>query len=312
VAPVSQDSYTISSNLAGVFGSAQIVRVGNAYDGNATAWLRFDLSHLPPNTKGAGVAKAVLTFYVRTVYRPGDFYWAPIQAAWSESTLNGMNAPLAGSPVAFGLVSVSQTFITVDVATLVRQWLDGTVPNYGIALLPGSAVFDVDSKEIAGSAAYIQIELAGTAGAAGPAGPQGSAGASGLIGPQGPQGHPGPTGLTGAAGPSGLPGPLGPAGPPGPAGAGDSNVGFVTQVAPCAGSSPCVVITPACANHMRVLGGGCKSTSSNMLLLGSDENGGNSWECVWIPQASSDSAVVTAQALCPILPQPLAAPGGVN
>jgi hypothetical protein len=103
-------------------------------------------------------------------------------------------------------------FVTVDLTTLVRDWVDFIATsgasgraNNGVALVSHSGLSaEIDSKESDSTAhdAALEIVLTG-GGGVGPAGPQGAAGPTG------------PRGTDGLAGADGAPGAQGPAGPPG-------------------------------------------------------------------------------------------------
>ena len=115
-------------------------------------------------------------------------------------------------------------FLVVDVTELVQEWLDRTLENNGLVLMPNVAGVSVefDSKENAATSHEPELEITlratGSAGPPGPPGPPGAAGTAGLQGPagerglQGPPGPPGPAGPPGSAGPPGLAGPAGPRG----------------------------------------------------------------------------------------------------
>src|SRR6185295_15962664 len=103
-------------------------------------------------------------------------------------------------------------FLLVDVTEIVQEWLDRTLENNGLVLMPNAAGVSVefDSKENAATSHEPELEITlratGAAGPPGPPGPAGAEGPRGLVGERGPAGPPGP------------PGPAGPAGPPGPSG----------------------------------------------------------------------------------------------
>src|SRR6185295_6319152 len=118
---------------------------------------------------------------------------------------------------------------SIDVTELVVGWLDGSIPEYGLALLPSasndvSVSFDSKENTVTSHPAELEIVLAGpvgptgATGLAGPPGPTGPMGAQGPVGAIGPTGSVGPTGAPGAVGPTGSQGGQGPIGPTGPAG----------------------------------------------------------------------------------------------
>jgi len=105
---------------------------------------------------------------------------------------------------------------------MVKNWLDGVLPNNGVALLPsaGSAInVFFDSKEATATSHPAQLLIfLQNQGPVGPIGPQGPQGSQGPAGPQGPPGNSGATGPAGPAGPQGATGLAGPQGPQGPQG----------------------------------------------------------------------------------------------
>lgn len=175
--------------------------------GERHAFLRFDLAPLPAGTV---VNKATLRLWVAAVNDDGPVDIRVVSDAWDEATLSASTAPALGPVV--GSLSLSAAdqdhFVTADVTPLVQGWLDGSIADFGIALLPTSADpvrVSFDSKEATGTSHAPELEVAPV----GPEGPQGS------VGPQGPQG---PEGPVGAPGPQGPPGNLALAGQVCPAG----------------------------------------------------------------------------------------------
>src|SRR5205807_8465757 len=214
--------------------------------------LKFDLSTLPgcPSAcpPGNEVNKATLRLFVSHVKHPGTFSVVgigPSTVPWTEGTITDNNSALTAPPYLLEATSapVAQyQFINIDVTNLVKDWLNGIIPNNGIALIPDGSRINAqfDSKE-GGSTSHeplLEIDLVGSGGgSAGPAGPTGptgpigatgatgSTGSTGTTGATGPTGSTGPTGATGAAGAAGATGATGPTGatgvtgPTGPTGA---------------------------------------------------------------------------------------------
>jgi len=205
--------------------------------GERHSFLYFDLGTLPP---GISVSQATLRLWIAAVNDEGPIDVYPVLGPWDETTLSASGAPPLDLAIgSFSVATGDQSqFVTVDVTNIVRGWMDGTIANFGIALLPTTADpvrITLDSKESTGTSHSPELEVAltgpqgpvgpqGTAGSAGPQGPQGPAGIDGPSGPvgppgaQGPQGPDGPEGAQGPAGIEGTVGPMGPEGPQGPAG----------------------------------------------------------------------------------------------
>jgi len=231
-APPSQDTFVSSATPKVNFGSsiALVVSPGS------TSYIQFNLSGIPA---GAIVSKATLRLYVDAVATKGSFDVYQLNSAWSENTLT-YNTPApalgasatGGHPVSVGAGSMNQ-FLLIDITSLAQGWVNGTIPNNGvaIALTTATGAFSFDSKEslLTGNGPELELALV-SQGPPGPTGPQGIPGPEGPQGIQGVQGlpgTPGANGATGAQGPQGvqgdrgfpgLPGATGAQGPPGPQG----------------------------------------------------------------------------------------------
>jgi hypothetical protein len=171
-------------------------------------FVRFDLGPITDLPAGTTVERAVLRAYAVLVVSPGPIEIHPVLTPWQEGSLV-WNTPPAIGPSAATLAIASADrlgFVTADVTSVVRDWLAGTLPNEGLALVPGTSGVrvELDSKESPLTSHPMELEVvlssAGTPGPAGPAGPAGDTGA------QGPQGVPGATGSQGVPGPQGPPG----------------------------------------------------------------------------------------------------------
>jgi hypothetical protein len=145
------------------------VRGTGVATGAATAFVKFKLTggtqtgvgDLPSGTPGGHVAKATLKLFVVGVGAAGSFDVYRVTAPWTEG---GADAPAydAASPVATGVqVTAADSFVTIDITPLVKDWLDfdpnnpaaGGQPNHGLALVASAAAPDTsvefDSKEAA-------------------------------------------------------------------------------------------------------------------------------------------------------------------
>lgn len=167
----------------------------------STALVRFDLSGLPEGTPATSVTKAVLTLFVNRLVTPGTLLVHPVTGNWAENGVTFSSRPISGLPLPPVAIAAQNTFVSVDVTSVVRQWLSGT-PNDGFALgsepnAGGSFFFDSKESVSSSQPPRLELTLAGSAGPAGPPGPQG---------PQGPAGLRGFTGLTGAQGAPGISG----------------------------------------------------------------------------------------------------------
>jgi hypothetical protein len=221
------------------YDSSQTLPVDGRAPFQTRTFLQFDtLVALPPAAVAQHLAKATLSVFVSNLISPGTVNILAINGNWGERTVTGLNAPAlvnapdTNKPYASARIESFKNWVSFDVTELVRDWMDGTQPNYGLALVPADEKTSVAffSKEPGSFRVPPQLELvyggaggpAGPQGSPGPAGPTGRQGIPGIQGPAGLNGLPGATGTTGPAGQSGPqgergePGPMGPAGPPGP------------------------------------------------------------------------------------------------
>jgi hypothetical protein len=201
------------------------------------AYLKFDFSPLPAGTTGTNIAKATLVLYANAVRKAGTFDVVAVNGAWTESAVTSATVPSPTEVKATGVEVAEDDFVTVDLTGLVRDWVNGVVTNWGIALIPNTSAVDVqfDAKETEKGSHQARLIITtvnagatGTTGAAGaqgstgltgPAGATGTTGAAGAQGSTGLTGSAGATGTTGAAGAQGSTGLTGSAGPTGATGA---------------------------------------------------------------------------------------------
>ena len=158
-APPSDDAYTISSQPLANFGRSGILPVQSG----TVSYIRLNLGVFPA---GENVSKATLKLYVNAVLAPGAFDVYPVRGSWNEARLSYTNAPSLGVSATNGrTVAVSafslNKFLLIDVTNLVRGWLNGSIPNNGIALaLKGvSGSFSFDSKESTGTGHQPEIDV---------------------------------------------------------------------------------------------------------------------------------------------------------
>jgi hypothetical protein len=180
-APASADSFVNSGSPNGNYGDKDTLDIQSA----RTSLITFDLSPLPT---GVGVARATLRLYVDSVNTAGAVDAYPLTASWTESAVTFNTLPALGSLAAGPTaVAASGAFVLVDVTALAEGWLDGSIPNHGLALaLDGTTGrFSFQSKENV-HPPELDVVLNGPAGPSGPQGP---------VGPAGPQGPPGTGGV---------------------------------------------------------------------------------------------------------------------
>lgn len=227
------NSFTSSVSPKTNFSSSIAMVVGPG----SNTYLQFSFASLPSGINGSNISAANVVVFVDAVLASGTMDVYAVNGSWSANTINYNNAPPLGSKI-LSAVPISATgYVSLNVTSTVQAWLNGTQPNYGIALVPTSgssilAAIDSINNILTSHPAQVNLVLtsagaqgpqgppgpAGAAGPTGPQGPQGPAGANGAAGPQGTAGAQGATGAQGPQGPAGLPGVTGPTGPQGPTG----------------------------------------------------------------------------------------------
>ncbi len=230
-APPTADTFVSSTTPKVNYGSSIALVVGQG----STSYVQFNLAGIPA---GASISKATLRLYVDAVAKAGTFDVYQLNSGWTENTLtyNTPPPPLGlsvtnGTGVSITTASWNQ-FLLIDITALAQGWVNGTIPNNGVALAltsGSSGSFSFDSKESLLTGNGPELEIAfnsgtgpqgpqGTTGAVGPAGATGAQGATGAAGPKGDTGATGPQGSTGPSGSQGAPGAQGPQGAIGPMG----------------------------------------------------------------------------------------------
>lgn len=152
------DSYTASgANAAKNYGTSTLLYVDGATD---TTFIQFNLSSIP---SGASVSQATLKLFVNGVTTSGSFNVDYVTSPWSESTITYNDSPAIGGTIASG-VSVSTAekdqYLLVNITPAVQAWLNGSEPNYGIALVAdGTFNANFDSKESTTTSHPAEIDI---------------------------------------------------------------------------------------------------------------------------------------------------------
>lgn len=216
-ATLTADAHVTVNSLTNL-GSGQSLLVKS---GGGDGFVQFQLGSLPDGATGGSIDKAQLQLFVTKVIGAGDLQVRRVLAPWAENVISGNalpavdGVPLASVPLN---ATIKNQFITLDVTSAVRDWVDGTQANYGFALVfaaAGKSMVTIDSKENTrtGHSAELLVTTKLTAGAAGATGPQGPQGVQGPKGDQGNAGQQGPQGIQGPKGDKGDTGAIGPQGP---------------------------------------------------------------------------------------------------
>ena len=150
---------------------------------------RFDVSPLPP---GSQIERAILRMWINESHQEGLLNLHEVLESWKENKMPANQLPPL-APV-FSSIPIGKSdeekFLSIDVTTVVQEWLDHPATNLGLAFVSDDTNrlhVEIDSKENRRTSHPMEIEVTLKPGI-GPEGPQG------LQGPMGIQGPPGPTG----------------------------------------------------------------------------------------------------------------------
>jgi hypothetical protein len=133
----SDDTYLDATKPDNIFGATNrlYVRANNSADYRAL--LRYDLSAIPANADITG-AKLYLTG--NNTASDQVIYVYRVTAPWSEGTTTWQSWTNPGgdfdSSLAYALFVPTQAncALEIDLTDLVQQWVDGSLPNYGVLL----------------------------------------------------------------------------------------------------------------------------------------------------------------------------------
>ena len=179
-ARLAADAYISTNSPNGNFGGAASVHIGGP--GARRALLRFDLSTLPPGSTGASVARANLVIFADQAGTGSTFNVVRLNSPWAEGTVSNNSVPIFGTAEVTAVpLSADSSFAAVDVTALVKAWLNGTLANNGLALVPNAAgsQIDLDSRENSTTGHYARLDIILN----GPAGPQGNLATAGETSP---------------------------------------------------------------------------------------------------------------------------------
>ena len=201
------DTYVSNSaaESAQSFGSEAKLLIG----AGKTAYVRFDLSSLPPNTQPGDIAKASLVFYVNGIAVPGSINIAPATNDWSEASANFNSRPSSGPAVWRVSTRTANAFYSQEITEQVQAWVAGQ--NQGLQLSSEDGSFSLDAKESQRNSVYLDIVLNSrsryqTPGNGNAYGNDGEKGDKGDKGDKGEKGDDGAKGLKGDKGDDGAKG----------------------------------------------------------------------------------------------------------
>ncbi|MBM4429796.1 MAG: DNRLRE domain-containing protein, partial [Chloroflexi bacterium] len=104
---------------------------------DAYAYLRFDLSSIPA---GVTVSSARLQLYLTdwVAQETPAVRVHRVDLPWTEAGITWKNQPAPGAQVDWLVLSLSTGYKAWNVTGLLQDWLSGTLPNHGLAVVPGS------------------------------------------------------------------------------------------------------------------------------------------------------------------------------
>ena len=138
---VQQDTYINQKDANKNFGDKDKLELKLKSGETRQVLVQFDLASVPT---GSVVTSATVGFWVENDSQDAVSVHQ-ITHQWSEysATWNDMGSNYATTAVASFIPSSKDQIVTVDVTALVQQWVNGSVPNYGLMLLGHS---DKDAK----------------------------------------------------------------------------------------------------------------------------------------------------------------------
>jgi hypothetical protein len=174
-ATLTGDSFTVSTSASANKGKTTTLQISGPPDSTTvkTAYVKFDLSTLPPSVTAADISKATLTLFASSVTKDGSFDVQRVASAWTEATITTGSAPTLGV-VEQSAVPVATTdknqYKVIDVTNVVKAWRDGSLTNNGMALVANAvdglnAKFDSKESTAHSQVPRLEITLSASAGA---------------------------------------------------------------------------------------------------------------------------------------------------
>jgi len=152
--PPIADTYIDSGSPTTNFGSAPGLNVSP----NQSALVQFDLSTLPAASQ---ISKATLRLFVNTVSSAGGVDIYEVTSPWTEGGVTYATPPTVGATVTLGIpITVLNTFILVDVTSVVQGWVTSPATNFGLEISAQGATSVVfDSKENVNTSHEAELEI---------------------------------------------------------------------------------------------------------------------------------------------------------
>jgi hypothetical protein len=155
------------------YGAGTDLRVFKGNGRLGRTFLKFSIETLPPGTAANDVTQARLRLWVNSnSTAAGSITLSPVTASWDEYPLKDKSARdlTFGEPTLSELpIESMNSFISIDVTTWVKAWLDGTLPNEGISIEPSATTefidlfFDSKESDRTSHEARLEISLSKSA-----------------------------------------------------------------------------------------------------------------------------------------------------
>ena len=162
------DTYVDFSNPTQSFGALPRMLVDSGPQNPAVSFVRFDLSNLPADTVSSQVARSTLRLWVVSVNTPATVTVEAVGGEWQEGKVTAITRPFIAQgaavppPVSVPVANASQ-WVLIDVTTVVKAWIDRTLPNDGLALTASAGSVSLGTKESSSSGqAVLEIILTGS------------------------------------------------------------------------------------------------------------------------------------------------------
>ena len=159
----SQDSYTNTATDITNYGTATTLGVAGSSTSIQNTYIQFNLSSIPAGYTSANVVKATLKLYVNSVTKAGSFNVDLVNGGWSEKTITAALSPVLGNTIASSVpltTANANDYVLIDVTVAVDEWLNGSEPNDGIAIVGNSGLSATfDSKENTGQSHPAELDI---------------------------------------------------------------------------------------------------------------------------------------------------------
>lgn len=151
-----QDAH-VQPGVSWPYGDYPYVVMNTLPEGVQAGVLAFDLSFIPA---GSDVESATLSLSHPWKASASVIEVHRVNGPWQESTVHAGNFPGYNAAVVASIATVAGDAVaTTDVASLIQTWVDGSQPNYGLALHDVNGRTDIRSSEQVNVALRPKLEV---------------------------------------------------------------------------------------------------------------------------------------------------------